>query len=215
MHRALVAFVVCVTAPVALTQTVLPNHPVHSHHRINVPPPLHVQYFYLLRLQVHLDREADKREQRGLQKEAKELREHVQGQLHFTDAQAAIVREAAKEYDDQFQSINFEIAPLANADRDWVRANGRASGPPPNRDQVKELGQRRRTALDDAMNNLNSRLGTEGTAQVQTYLARIFAPHEGHGRMRHLHPPSGLHAVPGANPSVSGSLHSLGAEAKQ
>ncbi len=183
------ALVVCVTAPVALTQTAQPNRSVHPDSRKHAPPPLQVQYFYLLRLQLHLDQEADKRQQRGLQREADELRSHVQGQLHFSATQDSIVRQVAADYDEEFRAINAEVAPIAKADRDWVKANGKTAGPPPNRTQVHELGLRRKAALEDAINKLNSRLGPEGATQVQTYLAKIFAPHDRTAPIQHQVPP--------------------------
>jgi hypothetical protein len=195
------ALLVCVTAHVALTQTAQPNRSVHPDNRKHAPPSLPAQYFYLLRLQIHLDQEADKRQQRGLQAEAKELRSHIQGQLHFSAAQAGILRQVATEYDEDYRAINTEVAPIAKADRDWVKVNGKAAGPPPNRAQVHQLGLRRKAALEDAINKLNSQLGSKGAAQVETYLARIFAPH-GDAPTQHkfsppLHPR--LHAPPDVN----------------
>jgi hypothetical protein len=209
---------VCVTAPVALTQTAPPNRSVHPDRRKHAPPPLTVQYFYLLRLQLHLDQAADKHQQRGLQREAKELRSHLQGQLHFSPAQAGIVRQVATEYDEEYRAINAEVAPIAKADRDWVKANGKAAGPPPNRAQVHELGLRRKAALQDAIDKLNSQLGPEGAAQVETYLAKIFAPHDGDIPTQHkFSPPPKLHAPPDFNNpnGDSGVWHDLRAEGKQ
>ena len=188
--------IVCLSAPLGLTQMpqVLRSHDPGNGH--SASPPLRVQYFYLLHLQLHLDQEADKRQQQGLQRQADELRSHIQGQLHFNATQASILRQVAMEYDEDEQAINTEIAPIAKSDRDWVRINGKAAGPPPNRDRVHELGLRRQTALDDAINKLNSRLGPGGAVQIQTYLATIFSPHESNA--------NGLHAVQHAD---SNKLH--------
>lgn len=211
------ALVVCATAPVVLTQAALTNRPFNPDTRKHTPPSLPAQYFYLLRLQLHLDQEADRRQQRGLQKEADELRSHVQGQLHFSDDQAGILRQVATEYDGEYRAINIEVAPIAKADRDWVKANGKAAGPPPNRAQVHDFGLRRKAALEDAIRELNSRLGPDGAAQVQSYLARIFAPHNGNSHMK-FHPPHPkLHAPPGLNnPNVdSGVANDLHGETRQ
>lgn len=217
----LLALLVGVTAPVALTQTAQPNRLVHPGNRKHGPPPLPVQYFYLLRLQLHLDQAADKREQRGLRREAAELRSHVQGELHFSIAQASILRQVATEYDEEYRAINAEVAPIAKADRDWVKANGKAAGPPPNRAQVHALGQRRKAALEDAIDQLNSRLGPEGVAQVQTYLAKIFALRDGDAPQHKFNPPPypnpSLHASPEVNNANgnSGDGHDLRTEGRQ
>ncbi len=188
-----------------------PNRSFHPENRKHAPPPLPVQYFYLLRLQLHLDQEADKREQRGAEREAKEVRSHMQEQLHFSAAQAGIMRQVATEYDEDCRAINAEVAPIAKADRDWVKVNGKAAGLPPNRDRVRELGQQRKAALENAIANLNSRLGPKGAARVQTYLARIFAPHDSAAGIKHpfpLRPNPTLHGPSGV--SSTGSLHGEG-----
>jgi hypothetical protein len=199
-------------------QTRDPHRVFNPDKRGQAPPSLPAQYFYLLRLQLHLDQEADRRQQRGLQKEAEELRSHVQGQLHFRDDQAAILRQVATEYDDMYRAINIEVAPIAKADRDWVKAHGKAAGPPPNRAQVRDFGLRRKAALEDAIRELNSRLGPDGAAQVQSYLARIFSPENRNTRLR-FYPPLHLklHAPPGVNNPNSGSgvANDLHGEASQ
>jgi hypothetical protein len=158
------ALLLCITAPVVVAQTAPPNRSAHTGGRKPAPPSLPAKYFFLLRLQLHLDQTADKREQRGLQREANELRSHIQGQLHFSAAQASTLRRVATEYDEEYRAINAEIAPIAKADRDWVKANGKAAGPPPNRAQVRELGQRRKAALEEAIKQteLASRTGRGG-----------------------------------------------------
>src|SRR6266481_4880245 len=77
-----------------------PATPFASH-----PAPLHHVYWHFLRYQRHLDQRAAALEQQGQPTEAQEMRTHLQRELHFSNAQAAILRQAGLQMEKDVNAV--------------------------------------------------------------------------------------------------------------
>lgn len=152
-----------IRGPRPATETV-PNP--GSHH----PMPLHHKYRYFLLYQMRLDQKADSLSQQGRQKEATAMRKHIQRDLRFTDEQIAIVREAGVELKNNLDQVMQEAAPVIEEDRQWLKAHGRAAGPPPGAPQIHQLREEQETFIKDAVANLNRQLGPEPASRLQAYV---------------------------------------------
>lgn len=149
--------------------------PTQSPTQSQVPLP-HL-YWHLLFYKNYLDRKADALEQQGQVKQARLLRNHLQKELHFTDAQFAIVRETGMELERSYNDITAKMRPIMAQDRQWIRLHGRASGPPPGHAEVHELGQEREIVITQGVESLNQRLGSTEAAKLQTYVEKSWSSH--------------------------------------
>jgi len=153
------------------------------------PAPLHHLYWHFLRYQRHLDQRAATFEQQGQAKEAAEMRHHLQKELHFSNAQAAILRQAALQMERDADAIWAKAMPIMMQDREWLKLNGRSAGPPPGHAQAHALQEERETVIKNAVVRLNRRLGPVAAAQLQARIEKEWAPrvtvHESTGERTH------------------------------
>ncbi len=148
-----------------------PATPFASH-----PAPLHHVYWHFLRYQRHLDQRAAALEQQGQPTEAQEMRTHLQRELHFSNAQAAILRQAGLQMEKDVNAVWAKAMPTMLQDREWVRLNGRSAGPPPGHAQVHALQEERETVMKNAVARLNRRLGPKAAAQLQARIEKEWSP---------------------------------------
>jgi hypothetical protein len=140
------------------------------------PAPLHHVYWHFLRYQRHLDQRAAALEQQGQPTEAQEVRTHLQRELHFSNAQAAILREAGLQMEKDANAVWAKAMPIMIQDREWLKLNGRSAGPPPGHAQVHALQEERETVLKNAVGELNRRLGPKAAARLQARIEKEWAP---------------------------------------
>ena len=140
------------------------------------PVPLHHVYWYFLHYQRRLDQRAVTLEQQGKPKEAQEARRHLQNELHFSNAQIAILREAGQQMEKDANAVLAKAMPIMIQDREWLKLNGRSAGHPPGHAQVHALQEERETVLKDAVAELNRRLGPKAAGQLQARLEKEWAP---------------------------------------
>src|SRR6516225_8286697 len=93
--------------------------------------PTHHRYMHFLRYQMYLDNRADLLDHQGQNAQATVLRTHLQHDLQFTDAQMAVLRTAGLQMKSDLAGIQAQAMPIVSQDRQWLKANGRKTGPPP------------------------------------------------------------------------------------
>jgi hypothetical protein len=177
-HRpaALVLLLCAVTVSIALGQAGVAYDANSTAQIPSNPVPLHHVYWHFLRYQRHLDQRAATLEQQGRPKEAQELRRHLQKELHLSNAQAAILRQAGEQMEKDSNAIWAKAMPIMIQDREWVRLNGRSSGPPPGHAQVHALQEEREGVIRDAVAELNRKLGPKAAARLQARIEKEWAP---------------------------------------
>jgi hypothetical protein len=149
--------------------------------------PLHHLYWHLLFYQNHLDRKAAVLDQQGRPKDAKSLRNHLQNDLHFTNEQFAVFRQAGLQLEEDLAAIQSKVRPIVHDDRQWIKLHGRSAGPPPGHAQVHQLQQERETVIRNAVAHLNQDLDSAAAAHLQTYVETEWASHV---TVHKVHPPS-------------------------
>jgi hypothetical protein len=148
-----------------------PAAPFASH-----PAPLHHVYWHFLRYQRHLDQRAAVLEQQGQPTEAQEVRTHLQRELHFSNAQAAILRQAGQQMEKDANAVWAKAMPIMIQDREWLKLNGRSAGPPPGHAHVHALQEEREGVIRDAVAELNRKLGPKAAARLQARIEKEWAP---------------------------------------
>jgi hypothetical protein len=138
--------------------------------------PLHHLYWYFLRFQRHIDERAAMLEQQGQAPEAARLRYLLQKELHFSNAQAVILREAGLQMEKDADAIWAKAMPIMLQDREWRKLNGRSAGPPPGHALVNAWQEERETVIKNAVARLNRRLGPTAAARLQAHIETEFAP---------------------------------------
>ena len=141
------------------------------------PAPLHHVYWHFLRYQRHLDERATTLERQGQIEEATKLRHHLQDELHFSNRQIAILRQAGLQMEKDVNAVQAKAMPIMYQDREWLKLNGRSAGPPPGHAQVHVLQEERETVMKNAVDRLNHRLGPKVAAQLQARIEKEWAPH--------------------------------------
>jgi uncharacterized protein YdcH (DUF465 family) len=176
------AFLAILAGPLASRgQTILdPAAGAASNH----PIPLHHKYRYFLLYQMKLDQKADTLDRQGRTEDAASVRNHLQKDLHFTDEQIAVLRQAGLQLKDNLDGIRLKAAPILAEDRKWLRTNGRSAGPPPGADQIHSLQKQQETIMKDAVDHLNKQLGPEPAARLQSYVDTHIAGHTTHFSQR-------------------------------
>jgi hypothetical protein len=134
-------------------------------------------YWHLLLYQNYLDRKVATLEQEGRTKDAATLRNHFQKDLHFTNAQFAIVRQAGLQLEKDLDAVQAKVRPIVYQDRQWIKLHGRSDGPPPGHSQVQQLQKEHEAVIHDAVAHLNQKLGPKSAATVQTYIENEWASH--------------------------------------
>ena len=140
------------------------------------PVPLHHLYFHFLRFQSHLDKRAVTLEQEGRTKDAQELRNQLQKELGFTNAQIVTLRRTSLQMDKNLDAIRLKAQPIIYEDRQWLRLNGRSAGPPPGHAQVHELQNEYEAVILKSVADLNRKLGPAAASQLQARIEKEWAP---------------------------------------
>ena len=190
-----------VIAPVALAESGAAESTPHSASQLTPQrAPLHHLYWHLLLYQNHLDRKAAVLDQQGRPKDANFLRSHLQNDLHFTNAQFAVFRQAGLQLEEDLAAIQARVRPIVYDDRQWIKLHGRSAGPPPGHAQVHQLQQERETVIRNAVARLNQDLDPAAASHLQTYVETEWASHVTiHKVHPHSHDPSrGERTLPAA-----------------
>jgi len=140
------------------------------------PAPLHHLYWNFLRSQRYFDRRASDLEQQGRTADATEMRNHLQTDLHFSNAQAAILRQEALRMEQDANAVWAKAMPIMLQDREWLKLNGRSAGPPPGHAQVHAMQEERETVIKESVARLNRRLGPMAAARLQARIEKEWAP---------------------------------------
>jgi len=171
---ALALLLLCaVTVSIALGQANDANSTAQPPSR---PAPLHRVYWHFLRYQRHLDQRAATLKQQGQPEAAQEMRTHLQRELHFSNAQIAILRQAGLQMERDADAVWAKAMPIMLQDREWLKLNGRSAGPPPGHAQVHALQEEREGVIRDAVAQLNRRLGPKAAARLQARIEKEWAP---------------------------------------
>jgi hypothetical protein len=144
--------------------------------------PLHHLYWHFLRFQRHLDKRADALEQEGRTQDAATVRNHLQKDLKFTDAQMALVRQAGLRLEKNLEVIRAQIRPIIYEDLQWRKLHGRSAGPPPGAGQVHASQKQHEAAILNAVAQLNQQLGPEAAARLRAYVDSHVTGHKIHPR---------------------------------
>jgi len=154
-------------------------------------------YWHFLLYQNYLDRKASALEQQGSAKDAAALRNHFQKDLHFTNSQFAIVRQAGLRLESDLAAVNAKVKPIVYQDRQWIKLHGRSAGPPPGHPQVQQLQKEHEAVIQNAVDQLNQELGSKCAAALQTYIENEWASHvTAHKVHPHAHDPKNLPVAP-------------------
>ena len=138
-------------------------------------PSLPLLYRHFLAYQNFLDRTAAEAQLRG--EDLKEIRNHNQDQLRFTDKQFNAVRASALRLEATLKRQDAKAAEVIQA----VRARfpqGRLQSPedlPPVPPELKQLQAERNRLIESEMNVLRAALGEEASAKLDAFLQIEFA----------------------------------------
>jgi hypothetical protein len=117
---------------------------------------------------------------------------HLQNDLRFTNAQIATLRKVGSQMEKALAAIEADASPLISQDRQWIKLNGRAAGPPPGHARVHELQEQRETTMKNAVADVNTQLGTAASAHLQAYIQTHVVVHKVH----RVHKPNDLPSSP-------------------
>jgi len=190
---AAVAFVLgTMVAPIALAEAGAAESIPHSSAQFTPQrAPLHHLYWHLLLYQNHLDRKAAALDQQGRPKDAKFLRNHLQNDLHLTNEQFAVFRQAGLQLEEDLAAIQTMVRPIVHDDQQWIKLHGRSAGAPPGHALVHQLQQERETVIRNAVARLNQDLDPAAASHLQTYVETEWASHVTvHKVHPHSHDPS-------------------------
>lgn len=134
------------------------------------PIPAHHRYMHFLRYQMFLDKKADLLDQQGENDKAVVLRNHLQKDLKFTDAQIGVLRQAGLQMKSDLAAIQAQAMPIVLQDRQWLKANGRNAGSPPGASAVHQLQQQREALLLTMVDQINAQLDPQARAKLGAYV---------------------------------------------
>jgi|GEM_PF-4243345 hypothetical protein len=132
--------------------------------------PAHHRYMYFLRYQIFLDKKADLLDQQGQNEKATAMRNHLQNDLKFTDAQIGVLRQAGRQMQSDLAAIRTQAMPVVQEDRKWLKANGRKAGPPPGASAVHQLQQQREMLLLNMVGQINTQLDLQARSRLSDYV---------------------------------------------
>lgn len=150
------------------------------------PVPVAHLYLQFFSADAYLEKEADRLQQKGQYEQARLIRKHLlshlQRDLRFTNAQAAIVHSCGARILQDRKDIWDRAMPIMENDRQWLKVNGRLAGPPPGHSQVHEFQTELETLLTNDVTQLNQELGSDAAARLLIYIGT-------HVSARVIHPP--------------------------
>ena len=181
----------------------VPGSSTLSHGQTHRAPLSHI-YYHVALYQSHLDSEAAKLEKQS--KDGSSLRAFLQQKLGFTDSEYAPIREYAQRVGPALQSIDNQIKPLLETDKQ-LRSSGwvAKTDPAPGRERIRALQQEREDALTAEMNRLDDDLGPENATRFKTFLNTQISstPDQGHGPSLHKPAPYKAIAKPGSTKATT------------
>lgn len=154
------------------------------------PQPLtdRVLYRQFLAYQKHLDTLALNVDQRG--KNGDQFRNHFQDKLGFSSLDFQPVRASAGRLDVELKALDAQAKAIVDATRAKF-PQGTAARPailPPVPPELTALQQQKNTLIDSEIKTLQSQLGSEKAAKLDTLIHADFAPHVTVNRVTLPHP---------------------------
>jgi hypothetical protein len=131
-------------------------------------------YWHFLIFQSHLDGAAAQSEKEG--KDGTWLRDHLQRQLNFSDAQFDCVRTSAQHLASQLSDLDAQVKAIIAAD--YARNPPSPANPKwsrPIAPEIKELTRQREALIQAEVSRLQTALGPQAAGQLDDYLHNTFA----------------------------------------
>lgn len=132
-------------------------------HKQPGPVPLPHLYWHFLLYQYHLDAKAAEMEAQG--KDGKSLRNHLQAELGFADADYAPLRDSSQRLASELKSLDEQAKS--------IMANGRSASAV---EQMKALKAQREAYIQAEILVIKQQISADRIAVLETFLTQFFSP---------------------------------------